>query len=133
MPLMFRQCATTAITAVCAASIMFATAAMLSRLVAQFKMPRLDAYVDHPGVVIEDGDDNRQALRLNLCNVPDQRDAMAVGQGQIDEQHLWSQRIQQAKSLGDICGRAHNLQIIGTANGTHKGVPKACVVLDDEH
>jgi len=42
---MLRQCATTAITAVHAASIMFAMAAMLGRLVAQLKMPRLDAYV----------------------------------------------------------------------------------------
>ena len=42
---MLRQCATTAITAVHAASTMFAMAAMLGRLVAQFKMPRLDAYV----------------------------------------------------------------------------------------
>ena len=58
---------------------------------------------------------------------------MAVGQGQIDEQHIWPQRIQEAKSLCDIRSGAHNLQIIGTANGTHKGVPKACVVLDDEH
>jgi len=41
---MLRQCATTAITAVHAASIMFAMAAMLGRLVAQLKMPRLDAY-----------------------------------------------------------------------------------------
>lgn len=41
---MLRQCATTAITAVHAASTMFAMAAMLGRLVAQFKMPRLDAY-----------------------------------------------------------------------------------------
>ena len=44
MPLMLRQCATTAITAVYAASIRFAMAAMLGRLVAQIKMPRLDAY-----------------------------------------------------------------------------------------
>ena len=43
---MFRQCATTAITAVCAASIRFTMAAMLDRLVAQLKMPRLDAYGD---------------------------------------------------------------------------------------
>ena len=41
---MLRQCATTAITAVRLASIMFAMAAMLGRLVAQLKMPRLDAY-----------------------------------------------------------------------------------------
>ena len=41
---MFRQCATTAITAVCAASIRFTMAAMLDRLVAQLKMPRPDAY-----------------------------------------------------------------------------------------
>ena len=39
---MLRQCATTAITAVRAASIMFA---MLGRLLAQLKMPRLDAYL----------------------------------------------------------------------------------------
>jgi len=44
MPPMLRQCATTAITAVHAASIMFAMAAMLGRLAAQLKMPRLDAY-----------------------------------------------------------------------------------------
>ena len=42
MPPMLRQCATTAITAVRLASIMFAMAAMLGRLVAQLKMPRLD-------------------------------------------------------------------------------------------
>jgi hypothetical protein len=41
---MLRQCATTAITAVHAASIRFAMPAMLGRLVAQLKMPRLDAY-----------------------------------------------------------------------------------------
>ena len=41
---MLRQCATTAITVVRAASIMFAMAAMLGRLMAQLKMPRLDAY-----------------------------------------------------------------------------------------
>jgi conjugal transfer mating pair stabilization protein TraG len=46
MPPMLRQCATTAIPAVRAASITFAMAAMLGRLVAQLKMPRLDAYVD---------------------------------------------------------------------------------------
>ena len=39
-----RQCATTAITAVHAASTMFAMGAMLSRFEAQLKMPRLDAY-----------------------------------------------------------------------------------------
>ena len=47
MPPMFRQCATTVITAVRAASIMFAMfamAAMLGRLKAQLKMPPLDAY-----------------------------------------------------------------------------------------
>jgi hypothetical protein len=44
MPPMPRQCATTTITAVRAASTMFAMAAMLGRLVAQLKMPRLDAY-----------------------------------------------------------------------------------------
>ena len=44
MPPMLRQCATTAITAVYAASIMFTMAAMLGRLVAQLKVPRLDAY-----------------------------------------------------------------------------------------
>jgi len=44
MPPMLSQCATTAITAMRAASIMFAMAAMLGRLVAQLKMPRLDAY-----------------------------------------------------------------------------------------
>ena len=44
MPPMLRQCATTDITAVRAASIRFAMAAMLGRLVAQIKMPRLDAY-----------------------------------------------------------------------------------------
>ena len=44
MPQMLRKYATTAITAVRAASIMFAMAAMLSRLLAQLKMPRLDAY-----------------------------------------------------------------------------------------
>ena len=41
---MLRQCATTDITAERAESIMFAMAAMLARLVAQLKMPRLDAY-----------------------------------------------------------------------------------------
>ena len=41
---MLRQCATTAITAVNTAPIRFAMAAMLGRLVAQLKMPRLDAY-----------------------------------------------------------------------------------------
>ena len=41
---MLRQCATTVITAARAASIKFAMAAMLGRLVAQLKMPRLDAY-----------------------------------------------------------------------------------------
>jgi len=49
---MLRQCATTAITAVHAASIMFAMAAMLGRLVAQLKMPRLDAYLKRAGLVI---------------------------------------------------------------------------------
>jgi hypothetical protein len=44
MPPMLRQCATTAITAVHATSTMFAMAAMLGRLAAQLKMPRLDAY-----------------------------------------------------------------------------------------
>ena len=44
MPPTLRQCATTAITAVYAASIMFTMAAMLGRLVAQLKVPRLDAY-----------------------------------------------------------------------------------------
>ncbi len=46
---MLRQCATTAITAVYAASIMFTMAAMLGRLVAQLKMPRLDAYAVSSG------------------------------------------------------------------------------------
>lgn len=45
MPPTLRQCATTAITAVYATSTMFAMAAMLGRLVAQLKMPRLDAYL----------------------------------------------------------------------------------------
>ena len=44
MPPTLRQCATTAITAVHAASTMFAMDAMLGRLVAQLKMPRPDAY-----------------------------------------------------------------------------------------
>ena len=47
MPPTLRQCATTVITAITAmraASVMFAMRAMLSRLVAQLKMPRLDAY-----------------------------------------------------------------------------------------
>jgi hypothetical protein len=44
MPPMLRQCATPAITAVRAASTMFAMAEMLGRLAAQLKMPRLDAY-----------------------------------------------------------------------------------------
>ena len=43
---MLRQCATTAITAVCAASIRFTMPAMRRRLVAQLKMPRLHAYVE---------------------------------------------------------------------------------------
>ena len=43
---MLRQCATTAITAVNTAPIRFAMAAMLGRLVAQLKMPRLDAYFE---------------------------------------------------------------------------------------
>ena len=46
---MLRQCATTAITAVHAASIRFAMPAMLGRLVAQLKMPRLDAYPGSTG------------------------------------------------------------------------------------
>jgi hypothetical protein len=41
---MLKQCATTAITAVRAASTMLAMGAMLGRLVVQLKMPRLDAY-----------------------------------------------------------------------------------------
>ena len=60
MALMFRQCATTAITAVCAASIRFAMAAMLGRLVAQLKMPWLDAY---------DGLAHRLTVQLALENV----------------------------------------------------------------
>jgi tRNA (Thr-GGU) A37 N-methylase len=48
MPPMLRQCATTAITAVHTAPITFAMAAMLGRLVAQLKMPRLDAYAEVP-------------------------------------------------------------------------------------
>lgn len=44
MPPTPRQCATTAITAMHAASTMFAMGAMLGRPVAQLKMPRLDAY-----------------------------------------------------------------------------------------
>ena len=44
MPLVLRQRATTAITAVYAVSIKFTMAAMLGRLVAQLKMPRLDAH-----------------------------------------------------------------------------------------
>ena len=57
MPPMLRQCATTAITAVRLASIMFAMAAMLGRLVAQLKMPRLDAYEKPPAKVAStDGD-----------------------------------------------------------------------------
>ena len=56
MPPKLRQCATTAITAVHAASIMFAMAAMLGRLVAQLKMPRLDAYDKrHCLVLLDDG------------------------------------------------------------------------------
>ena len=47
---MLRQCATTTITAVHAAPTMFAMGAMLGRLVAQLKMPRLDAYAAHPGI-----------------------------------------------------------------------------------
>jgi hypothetical protein len=39
-----KQCATTAITAVRAASTMLAMGAMLGRLVLHLKMPRLDAY-----------------------------------------------------------------------------------------
>ena len=41
---MLRQCAKTATTILHAASINFAMPAMLGRLVAQLKMPRLDAY-----------------------------------------------------------------------------------------
>jgi hypothetical protein len=41
---MLKQSATTAITAVRAASTMLAMGAMLGRLVVQLKMPRLDAY-----------------------------------------------------------------------------------------
>ena len=41
---MLKQCATTDITAVRAASTMLAMGAMLGRLVVQLKMPRLDAY-----------------------------------------------------------------------------------------
>jgi hypothetical protein len=48
---MLRQCATTAITAVHAASTMFAMAAMLGRLAAQLKMPRLDAYEQSPAKI----------------------------------------------------------------------------------
>ena len=43
---MLRQCAKTATTILHAASINFAMPAMLGRLVAQLKMPRLDAYVE---------------------------------------------------------------------------------------
>ena len=45
---MLRQCAKTATTILHAASINFAMPAMLGRLVAQLKMPRLDAYVMTP-------------------------------------------------------------------------------------
>ena len=45
---MLKQCPTTVITAVHAASTIFAMAAMLGRLVAQFKVPRLDAYLGGP-------------------------------------------------------------------------------------
>ena len=65
MPPMLRQCATTAITAGYAASIMFTMAAMLDRLVAQLKMPRLDAY---PGY-IDLTPTNRPALPLRASAV----------------------------------------------------------------
>lgn len=61
---MLRQCATTAITAVHAASIMFAMAAMLGRLAAQLKMPRLDAY---------DPTNTRPALQYTLIQIESQR------------------------------------------------------------
>ena len=53
---MLRQYATTAITALCAASIRLTMAAMLGRLVAQLKMPRLDAYLPTaPGHPLDKG------------------------------------------------------------------------------
>ena len=59
---MLRQCATSAIAAVHAASIMFAMAATLGRLVAQLKMPRLDAY--GASLTRTLGRTNRLGLRL---------------------------------------------------------------------
>jgi len=59
MPPTHKQCATTAITAVHAASTMFAMDAMLERQATQLKMPRLDAY----GA----GDDCPQAMAESLA------------------------------------------------------------------
>jgi hypothetical protein len=50
---MLRQCAITAIITVHAASTMFAMAAMLGRLAAQLKMPRLDAYIEGVSLWVE--------------------------------------------------------------------------------
>ena len=63
MPPMLRQCATTAITAVYAASTRLTMAAMLGRLVAQLKMPRLDAYPEQALAVFE----CLQVVREALC------------------------------------------------------------------
>jgi len=49
MPPMLSKCATTTITAVHAADIIFAMGAMLGRLMAQLKMPRLDTYDQSTG------------------------------------------------------------------------------------
>ena len=62
MPPMLRQCATTAITAVHAASMRFTMAAMLGRLVAQLKMPWLDAYGARALLLLQ----QVQQIRLNL-------------------------------------------------------------------
>ncbi len=70
MPPTLRQCATTVITAITAmraASVMFAMRAMLSRLVAQLKMPRLDAYGGrHASATHERCDANRLGPTFEL-------------------------------------------------------------------
>jgi transposase len=61
LPPMLKQCATTAITAVRAASTMLAMGAMLGRLVVQLKMPRLDAYAGPPPGACAEGSKVRSA------------------------------------------------------------------------
>lgn len=64
---MLKQCATTAITAVRAASTMLAMDAMLGRLAVQLKMPRLDAY---PRLAVARVEEDEVACQLRQRTLP---------------------------------------------------------------